>query len=64
MKPAGKDSAIVIMDKASYINEGQKQLNNTHFYEPTERDLTREVLHGVNLHVHDMLKKGQISQNN
>ena len=63
IKPADKGSAIVILDKSSYINEGQKQLNNTHFYEETSRDLTGKVIHRVNLHVHDMLQKGQIFQN-
>ena len=33
------------------------------FYEKTSSDLTGEVIHGVNLHVHDMLQKGQISKN-
>ena len=50
------------MDRASYINEGQKQLNNTHFYEHTDTDLTGEVIQRVNLHANDMLQKGQISQ--
>ena len=63
IKPAEEGSAIVILDKLSYINEGRKQLNNTQFYEQTISDLTGEVTHRVNLHVHDMLQKGQISQN-
>ena len=50
------------MDKASYTNEGQRQLNNTQFYESTETDLTGEVIHRVNFHAHDMLQKGHISQ--
>ena len=29
IKPADKGSAIVILDKKSYINEGQRQLNDT-----------------------------------
>ena len=58
IKPADKGSAIVIMDKLSYINEGQKQPHNTQFYEQTSSDLTGEVIHRVNLHVHDMLQKG------
>ena len=62
IKPADKGNAIVIMDKAAYINEGQKILNNTQFYEPTDADLTEEVIHRVSLHVHNMLLKGQISQ--
>ena len=63
IKPADKGSAIVILDKLSYINEGEKQLNNTQFYEPTDSDLTGEVIHRINPHVHNMLQKGQISQN-
>ena len=59
IKPADKASAIVILDKAAYINGGQKQPNNTQFYEPTDTDLTRDVIHGVNLYVNNML---QISQ--
>ena len=29
-----------------------------------QSDLTSEVIHRINLHVHNMLQKGQISQNN
>ena len=53
--------AIVILDKLSYINEEQNQLNNTQFNEPTDSDLTGEVIQRINLHVHNMLQKGQIS---
>ena len=54
-KPADKAIAIVILGKLSYINEGQKQLNSTQFYEQTNTDLTGQVIHRVNPHVHDML---------
>ena len=63
IKPADKGNTIVIFDKLSHINEGQKQLNNTQCYEKTSSYLTGEVIHRGNLHVHDMLQKGQISQN-
>ena len=64
IKPADKGSAIVILEKLLYISEGQMQLNNTQFYEKkTSSDLTGEVIHRVNLHVYDMLQKGQISPN-
>ena len=33
------------------------------FYEETETDLTGEVIHRVNLHVNNMLQRGQIFQN-
>ena len=45
IKAADKGSAIVTLDKQSYINEGQKQLNSTQFYESTASHLTGEVLH-------------------
>ena len=61
IKPADKGSAIVILEKQSYINEGQRQLHNTQFYEETDSDLTGEVIHRINLHVHNKLQRGQIS---
>ena len=63
IKPADKGSAIVILDKQSYINEGQEQLHNTQFYEEADSDLTGEVIHRINLNIHNMLQKGQISPN-
>ena len=33
IKPADKGSAIVMLNKQSYINEGQRQLHDTKFYE-------------------------------
>ena len=63
IKPADKGSAIVILDKQSYINEGQRQLHNTQFCEETESNHTGEVINRVNLHVHNMLQRGEISRN-
>ena len=63
IKPADKGSAIVILDKQYYINEGERQLHNNHFYEETETDLTGEVILRVNLYVNNMFQRGQISQN-
>ena len=63
IKPADKGSAIIILHKQHYINEGERQLHNNQFYEETESDLTGEVIHRVNLHVNNMLQRGQISQN-
>ena len=61
IKPADKGMATVILDKQSYINEGERQLHNQ-FYEETDSDLTGEVINRINLHVHNMLQRGQISQ--
>ena len=62
IKPADKGSAIVILDKQSYIQEGQRQLNDTKFYEQIDSYHTGEVINRVNLHVHNMLQRGEISQ--
>ena len=55
IKPSDKGSATFILGKQSYINEGQKKLNHTQFYESTESDLTGEVIHGINLYAHNIL---------
>ena len=56
MKPADKGSAIVILNRESYINEGYRQLNDTKFYEKTNVNHTGEVINRINLHVHNMLQ--------
>ena len=61
IKPADKGSAIVILDK-NHIKEGQRQLNDTNFYEKTDSNHTGEVINRINLHVHNMLQRGEISQ--
>ena len=63
IKPADKGSAVVILDKEYYINEGQRQLNDTKFYEKTTSNHTGEVINRINLHIHNMLQRGEISQN-
>ena len=62
IKPADKGIAIVILEKESYINEGQRQLNDTKFYEKTNSNHTDEVINRINLPVHNMLQRGEISQ--
>ena len=62
IKPADKGSAIVVLDKQYYITEGLRQLNDHNFYEQTSTDHTGEVINRVNLHVHNMLQRGQITQ--
>ena len=63
IKPADKGSAVVVLDRQSYINEGQRQLNDTKFYEKTTSNHTGKVINRINLHVHNMLQRGEISQN-
>ena len=57
VKPADKGSAIVILNKQSYINEGQRQLHDTQFYEETDSDLTSEVIHR-SIYIHTICYKG------
>ena len=63
IKPVDKGSAIVVLDKQLYINEGEIQLHNNLFYGETETDLTGEVMHRINPYINNMLQRGQISQN-
>ena len=63
IKPADKGSAVVILDREYYINEGQRQLNDTKFCEKTTSNHTGEVINRINLHIHNMLQRGEISQN-
>ena len=49
--------------KQYYVKEGERQLHNDYFYEETDTDFTREVIHRVNLYVNNMLQREQISQN-
>ena len=62
IKQADKFSAIVALDKQSYIQEGQRQLNDTKFYEHTDSNHAGEVINRVNLHVQNMLLRREISQ--
>ena len=61
IKPADKGSEIVIMDKQYYINEGIRQLSNTNFYEELPQDLAGKATQRINLYVHDMCSRGQIT---
>ena len=59
--PADKDSPLVITDKSAYILEEDRQLSDTHFFEEVKVNLTGEIIHRINCHVHNMLEKGKKS---
>jgi hypothetical protein len=40
IKPADKGSAVVVMDKTTYIQEAERQLSNCRFYEKLDSDPT------------------------
>ena len=64
IKLADKGSLIIFMDKSVYIQKGDRQLRNTHFYEKIYEDPTGGFLHRVNSHVHNMLEKGHMTEVN
>ena len=61
-KEADKGSAIVIQNRADYIAEGLKQLNDRKFYKSVDLDLTSHHNHLVSLQVTKMLESGEINQ--
>ena len=62
IKKADKGSAVVVLDKNYYIQEGSRQLSDTQFYKQIPEDLTDLHVHKVNLAVNDLLDHGQITQ--
>ena len=62
IKPADKGSAIVVMNRTDYIEEGLRQLSNTDFYEETPNDLTDRHVALVTHTIYDLQGKGQISE--
>lgn len=48
IKPADKGGAIVVLNKADYINEANRQLNNVTHYSPTPRDPTSDFQKEIN----------------
>ena len=61
IKPAYNGSAIVIMEKQYYNDEGIRLLSNRDFYEELPTELSGEVIHRINLLVHYMCSRGQIT---
>lgn len=44
LKPADKGSAVVIMDRADYLHEGFRQLNDTHYYAKLDNPIYKETI--------------------
>ena len=55
-------SAIVIMYSQYYIEEVIRQLSSTNFYEQMPSDVPIEVIHRINLYIHDMYSRGQMTR--
>ncbi|XP_060066994.1 uncharacterized protein LOC132547247 [Ylistrum balloti] len=48
IKPADKGGAIVILNRADYITEAERQLCNTEHYRPLDTDLTQNIVKDIN----------------
>ena len=62
IKPADKGGAIVILDRDTYISEGNRQLSNTSFYRKTSTDLTEEHNEKVNTNIEFLRRNGEITK--
>ena len=62
IKPADKGSAIVILDRATYLNEGYTQLSDTSYYEKLDEDPTQLFYKQVRDAVEDMYQNGEIDE--
>jgi len=60
IKPADKGSAVVVMDRIDYINEGYKQLSDEKFYKKVEYDLTAQHMQVVQRYINNMYLNGEI----
>ena len=56
IKPADKGGGIVILNKSDYIQEGTRQLTNTSFYKPLDKDPTLEHQAIINTTLHDLVE--------
>ena len=62
IKPADKGGAIVILDRDTYISEGNRQLSNTSFYRKASTDLTEEHNEKVNTNIEFLRRNGEITK--
>ncbi|XP_063398914.1 uncharacterized protein LOC134683533 [Mytilus trossulus] len=60
IKQADKGSAVVVINKTDYIEEGNRQLSNTKFYKHLESDPTKEISKQINEVLSDMNSKKHI----
>jgi len=62
IKPFDKGGGITIMDRAHYINEACRQLNNTKYYKKIDKLLTTETAKEVANILEDMYMEGNINK--
>ena len=61
IKPADKGSAVVIMNTADYIKEGERQLNDPLFYKNIDNNLTATHNDQIHTTIDDMAIRGELS---
>ena len=62
IKPADKESAIIIWDKQDYFKECELQLGNKSVYEEVKRDPLQGVTQKIRNNLLDMLRKKEINK--
>ena len=62
IKQADKGSAVVVMDKETYIREAMRQLNDQDVYTLLDRDPTSDMVENINKTVQDCYEKGNIDK--
>ncbi|XP_071178020.1 uncharacterized protein [Mytilus edulis] len=62
IKQADKGSAVVVINKTDYIEEGNRQLSNTKFYKHLKSDPTKEISKQINEILSDMNSKKHIDE--
>ena len=60
IKPADKGSGTVVMERQMYINECNRKLNDTTFYEKHNKDITNKVTTTVKQYLQQMKEDGHI----
>jgi hypothetical protein len=63
IKKADKGSAVVVMDKAEYIEQANEHLSDTKFYTKLDHDPTSEITQKVTDTIDDLFQKDIIDQN-
>ena len=64
IKPADKESAVVVMDRDHYVSEAERQLNDSTFYKPLDHDPTPKFAKQVSNTVSETHDQGLISEKN
>jgi flagellar basal body-associated protein FliL len=62
IKPADKGSAVVVMDKSTYIREAERQLCDDRFYNKLDKDPTKKFSDEITNELNNMYDNGDIDE--